>query len=202
MARDALVAPRSSRGPHPRVLGVLRFVVDHWLFAFNVGMGVFATLPILAPVLLAAGADRAANVLYVLYGLTCHQLPGRAWHILGHPMPYCHRNTAIYFAMVLAGLAFARWRTSRPLDLRLYGLLILPMAIDGFTQLFGWRESTWQLRTVTGALFGASTIWLIYPLLDRNMADVRAEMAAFSRRPSAHQENRDDYTGVHQPARH
>ena len=31
----------------------------------------------------------------------------------------------------------------------------LPMAVDGFTQLFGWRESTWELRVATGLLFGA-----------------------------------------------
>ena len=40
------------------------------------------------------------------------------------------------------------------------------MAIDGFTQLFGWRESTPELRTLTGALFGLASVWLIYPRID------------------------------------
>ncbi len=40
------------------------------------------------------------------------------------------------------------------------------MAVDGFTQLVGWRESTVELRTLTGALFGAASVWLIYPRVD------------------------------------
>ncbi|HUE75378.1 MAG TPA: DUF2085 domain-containing protein [Chloroflexota bacterium] len=156
----------------------IQLIVDHWLLAFNAGVAVFATLPLLAPVLLATGFTQLANVIYAAYSLTCHQMASRAWHVMGHQMAYCERNTAIYFAMFLAGLAYARWRHTQPLDLRLFLLFILPMAIDGFTQLFGWRESTWYLRTLTGSLFGIATIWLIYPLLDRNMADLADEMTA------------------------
>ena len=44
-----------------------------------------------------------------------------------------------------------------------YLLLIAPMAIDGLTQLVGWRESNWELRTLTGALFGlASAAFYFY----------------------------------------
>jgi uncharacterized membrane protein len=156
----------------------VQLVVDHWLFAFNAGVAVFATLPLLAPVLLATGYTQLANVIYAAYSLTCHQMASRAWHLMGYQMAYCERNAAIYFAMFLAGVAYARWRSARPLDLRLYVLFILPMAIDGFSQLFGWRESTWYLRTLTGSLFGIASVWLIYPLLDRNMSDLAAELTA------------------------
>ena len=44
------------------------------------------------------------------------------------------------------------------------------MAMDGFTQLFGWRESSAELRTLTGALFGAASVWLIYPRIDAILA--------------------------------
>jgi hypothetical protein len=40
------------------------------------------------------------------------------------------------------------------------------MALDGFTQLFGWRESTWELRVSTGLLFGLASGWLVLPHLD------------------------------------
>jgi len=40
--------------------------------------------------------------------------------------------------------------------------LILPMAWDGTTQLFGWRESTWALRVITGTLFGGGTVWFSF----------------------------------------
>jgi uncharacterized membrane protein len=167
-------APRTTP-PRWLVRGV-EAVADHWLALFNAGMAIFATLPFVAPVLLATGHERAANALYALFSLTCHQMPSRAWHIMGHQVAYCERNTAIYFAMVLGGIVFARRRSIRPLAVPLYLLLILPMAIDGITQLVGWRESTWLLRTITGTLFGLATIWLIFPLLDRNMAELKAEM--------------------------
>jgi uncharacterized membrane protein len=40
------------------------------------------------------------------------------------------------------------------------------MGIDGLTQLPGWRESTWELRTITGLLFGAANVWLLFPRVD------------------------------------
>ncbi len=40
-------------------------------------------------------------------------------------------------------------------------LLFLPTAIDGFTQLFGWRESTNELRLITGFPFGIGYAYLI-----------------------------------------
>ena len=54
-------------------------------------------------------------------------------------------------------------------------LFLIPIAIDGGTQLIGWRESNWFLRTVTGALFGFASVWLAYPYVEDAMADVMAE---------------------------
>lgn len=39
------------------------------------------------------------------------------------------------------------------------------MAWDGTTQLFGWRESTWELRMIIGSLFGLGSVWFALPLL-------------------------------------
>jgi uncharacterized membrane protein len=52
------------------------------------------------------------------------------------------------------------------------------MAVDGFTQLFGWRESDWLLRTITGCLFGMATVWLAYPYVQEAMDDVAAPARA------------------------
>jgi uncharacterized membrane protein len=46
------------------------------------------------------------------------------------------------------------------------------MAVDGFTQLFGWRQSDWFLRTATGALFGMASVWLAYPYIEDAMQDL------------------------------
>jgi len=48
------------------------------------------------------------------------------------------------------------------------------MAWDGTTQLFGWRESTWALRVITGTLFGGGTVWFALPLVHRLLSEGHA----------------------------
>ena len=92
-------------------------------------------------------------------------------------MAFCERDLAIYVGLLLVGVLYARNRDLKPAGFLLYGVLILPMALDGFTQLFGWRESTWELRVATGLLFGLASAWLVLPRLD----------ASFGLRPAASQ---------------
>ncbi|MFN8522508.1 MAG: DUF2085 domain-containing protein [Chloroflexota bacterium] len=175
---------------------MLRVAIERWLFLANAAVAVFVALPLAAPVLAYAGWLNAANVIYVAYRSVCHQwafrsyfLFGQSWTytadtmsslaaeadvfatrahpLLGYKVAFCERDTAIYAAVLLAGLLYAiARRRAAPLSLGAYSLLILPMALDGFSQLLGWRESSPELRTITGALFGAASAWLIYPRLD------------------------------------
>lgn len=97
-------------------------------------------------------------------------LPG-----IGYQMAWCERDFAIYTSIFLAGVLFALVRRRlRPLPLWAYLVFIAPMAVDGFTQLLGFRESTWELRLLTGTLFGVGTVWLAYPYLERGMQEIRA----------------------------
>ena len=143
-------------------------VVRHWLLAINIITALLTLLAFVAPVLLSLGIRLPAQFIYFFYSFMCHQMAQRSYFIFGYQVAQCQRNTAIYAAMFIAGLVFAVWRDRiKPLDWRLYGLLILPMAIDGGTQLFGWRESNWQIRSVTGTLFGSASVWLAYPYVER-----------------------------------
>jgi uncharacterized membrane protein len=96
---------------------------------------------------------------------------------LGYKMAYCERDAAIYSSMLAAGLVYALFRKRvRPLNLRWYLILaVLPMALDGGTQLIMLRESTPLLRTITGILFGALSVWLIYPYVQEAMLDTYAQ---------------------------
>ena len=99
---------------------------------------------------------------------------------VGWKVAICQRDVAIYGGILIAGLVYAllRPRLRREgqklpkMPVWLYLLLLLPIALDGFTQLFGLRESTPELRFFTGALMGAATVWLAYPYVDDAMADV------------------------------
>ncbi|MBI4494503.1 MAG: DUF2085 domain-containing protein [Chloroflexi bacterium] len=169
----------------------------HWLALANAAVGLFVALSFAAPALMAAGFTGAADLLYDLYAYTCHQWPFRSFFLfgpqptysfdtlaglvgerqtyslvgsleLGYKMAFCERDLAIYATILLGGLAFGLLRArARPLGFAAYLVLCLPIALDGFTQLFGWRESTWELRLLTGALFGLASVWLIYPRVDR-----------------------------------
>jgi uncharacterized membrane protein len=98
---------------------------------------------------------------------------------LGYKVAFCERDLAIYLTVLLSGLIYARLRGRiHGLSLAAYAALILPMALDGFSQLFGWRESTPELRVFTGSLFGLASVWLIYPRVDDLVSEVQARPAA------------------------
>lgn len=66
------------------VLVVQRMVyafTRHWLFGLNAVVFVYLFGALVAPVLLAARWDGTANVLYTVYGFTCHQLPERSYFL-------------------------------------------------------------------------------------------------------------------------
>jgi len=156
----------------------------HWLAFVNAFLLVFASLPVLAPLLRAGSMTGFANAIISAYSVVCHQMPSRSYFLLGYQMAYCERDTAIYASMALAGLLWARFHRHLPrLHWRLFLLLILPMALDGFTQLFGLRESTWELRTITGALFGVACVWFGFPLLAVAMKLIRISIRASRPRP-------------------
>lgn len=94
---------------------------------------------------------------------------------IGYKVAICQRDIAIYGAVLSAGLLYSFLRRRiRQLPLWVYLLFLIPIAIDGLTQLVGLRESTWALRTVTGALFGAASVWFAYPYVDDAMQEVLA----------------------------
>jgi uncharacterized membrane protein len=100
--------------------------------------------------------------------------------VLGYKVGVCQRDTAIYGSMLLYGLVYGlvrRWWRVEPLSLRAYVVVgLVPLGIDGITQLVGLRESTWDLRVITGVLFGVATVWLAYPYLDEGMRDIEEQI--------------------------
>jgi uncharacterized membrane protein len=105
---------------------------------------------------------------------------------LGYKVAFCERDVAIYAAIVLFGLLYAPIRRRLPnLHWALWFLLgIVPIAIDGFYQLFSqfnfsflsflpYYESPVFTRVLTGALFGFFTAWFAFPAIEESMKDTR-----------------------------
>ena len=84
----------------------------------------------------------------------CHRRKDRSFKMSRHTLPLCARCTGLWlgFAMGLS-LRFAGLQVP-PLFAVAF---MLPLMIDGLTQLVGYRESTNQLRLLTGVLFGIAT---------------------------------------------
>ena len=105
---------------------------------------------------------------------------------VGYKVAFCQRDIAIYMAMFLFGIIFAlSGRRIKPLPLLIWVIVgILPIALDGGSQLVSqafnflpYRESTPLLRTVTGALFGFTTAWFGFPVLEESMRDTRQALS-------------------------
>jgi uncharacterized membrane protein len=106
---------------------------------------------------------------------------------LGYKTALCQRDTAIYGAILLFGLAYSvlRRRKLQPLRWWAYVALgILPMAIDGgyqwlsyiinsFYNDFPAHDTIPLFRIITGVLFGVATVWLAYPHIQDAMDEFR-----------------------------
>ncbi len=158
-------------------------VARHWLLTVNAFVLGYLTLAALAPVLLANGHRSWARLIYAVNRPFCHQRDDRSFHLLGEKMACCQRCTAIYCTLFLFGVAFMALRGVRPLPWRGAALLSLPMLIDGLTQAAGLRESSWELRVTTGALFALALAWVALPHLETGFTEMRAQLERRFARP-------------------
>lgn len=184
------------------ILRIIAVVSKHWLLFINMALTIEAILPIMAPILAASNHVSVARFIYTLYSPFCHQLPERSFFLfgpqatytlhelealigsdvplryignpaIGYKMAVCQRDIATYLALLAASLAFIPLRRRlRPIPIKVFLLLCLPMVIDGLGQLFMLWESTPGSRVFSGAVFGIACIWLSYPYIEVGMQDV------------------------------
>jgi uncharacterized membrane protein len=107
---------------------------------------------------------------------------------LGFKVALCERDVAIYGAILLFGLIFILTKRKLPaLPWYLWIIIgMIPIGLDGVSQLLSqapfyllpYRESTPFLRTLTGGLFGFTTAWFGYPLVEESMAESKEYLSA------------------------
>jgi uncharacterized membrane protein len=74
-----------------RAVGMTRAVGGfsrHWLAILNTIVFLYVGLPFLAPVLMKAGMEGPARVIYTIYSPVCHQLAFRSWFLFGEQAAY------------------------------------------------------------------------------------------------------------------
>ncbi len=101
--------------------------------------------------------------------------------IFGYEMAVCSRCFAIYTSFLAGSILFYFIRTKlKTFHIAFYILFCIPMAIDGFAQLFGvpiprgigpdmqliWTTlSNNGLRVITGAIFGLGSALFVLPYM-------------------------------------
>ncbi len=109
---------------------------------------------------IAHGASMRWRLLFRLF---CHGIPERCFIVWQVPMPICARCTAIYAGLAVAVVVFLLLpRMSERVARVVLIIAIVPLGVDGLTQLVRLRESTNELRLVTGLAAGiAFGLWAI-----------------------------------------
>ena len=147
----------------------------------------------------------AHAIAYAFGDLNCHNLGERSWTINGNQMPVCVRDLGIFAGLMVGGAivhrrSLNRWTVTdtalsilpeawqegiyrrRWRHVAFYGfaaLAVVPIGVDGFTQLLTDYESNPLTRMLTGIPFGLGLGLLFGALLNAspeqflNAADVR-----------------------------
>ena len=151
---------------------VSNLLLDYWatIIASVLGVLVFAALSV--PFLSYFGLDGISKQIFFSLHLVCAQIPSHSFYIFGHQLGMCARNFSIYASMFIGSLIFVLSKKRFPgIPWWIWVLMILPLAFDGTTQMFGWRESTWELRVLTGTLFGLGNVWFALPLIQKTILE-------------------------------
>jgi uncharacterized membrane protein len=176
-------------------------MVRNFLGIITAILGVWVALPWLAPIFAKLGWWGPADAIYTTYIFFCHQLPERAGILFGYQVAWCWRNTALYTSIFLVGMLCLTLGQAgrgpailrRGISWQVLVLCSIPIALDGFSHMFGLRVDNawfdaltgsafhgftvgdqvgtlnWVLRIITGTLFGAAVALFGYPLMARTL---------------------------------
>jgi uncharacterized membrane protein len=149
-----------------------RFLYNYWPHILTTVLGLVVAAAFSVPILSYFGLDSIAKPLFYSMHYICAQIPAHSFYILGHQLGLCARNLSIYGSMFIGSLVFTLSKKRLPgIPWWLWAILILPMAWDGVTQMFGWRESSWELRIITGTLFGLADVLFVLPMIQKTLLE-------------------------------
>lgn len=157
--------------------GFGQFLLDQWANMITTVLGLLVLIAISIPFLSYFGLDSIAKPLFYALHYVCAQVPSHSFYIFGHQLGLCARNFSIYTSMFLGSLVFVLTKKRLPgIPWWLWVLMCLPIALDGFTQMFGLRESDWVLRVITGTIFGLGNVWFALPMMQKTILEDMAAM--------------------------
>jgi uncharacterized membrane protein len=147
-------------------------LLKSWVLLLSIVFGIIVLAAVSVPLLTYLGLDALAKPLFSALHLICAQIPSHSFYLLGHQLGLDVHCLAIYSALCVGGLVFVVSRKRLP-SLPWWGLVLmaLPLVYDGGTQLIGLRQSTWEMRLITGMLFGVGAAWFAFPWLHKTIQE-------------------------------
>lgn len=101
----------------------------------------------------------------------CHNLPERTFKIKDTYLPICSRCTGVYLGLYIYCILSFFTKIFISMNMILFGsLIIIPMILDGFTQLMDIRESNNRLRFISG-LFGGIGLCILFKAIELALID-------------------------------
>jgi len=91
---------------------------------------------------------------------------------VGYKFPVCSRDVGFYLFAFLGGIFLSMidiYRNNEPPNSLWLILALIPIGLDGGTQLIGMRESTNLIRLITGSIAGFILPFYIIPMLNKIM---------------------------------
>ncbi len=99
-------------------------------------------------------ASQIHHATQMVFQPFCHQLAERSFSVAGNPMCVCHRCFGIYVGLFVgSALALAGVRAD-PGSRRLWLVATVPMVVHVLILNLWSPADLWQVRILTGALFG------------------------------------------------
>lgn len=164
--------PRRLRAIERSLYRIGDFLVEQWATIITMLLGILVGVALTIPFLSYIGLDAIAKPLFYSLHYVCAQIPSHSFYLFGHQFGLCARNLSIYSSMFLGSLIFVLTKKRLPgIPWWIWILMLIPMALDGGTQMFGLRESTWELRVLTGTLFGIGNVWFVMPLMQKSLTE-------------------------------
>jgi len=71
------------------------FIASHYLKVVNIFLAIYVGLPFLAPMLMKVGLPDAAQPIYSVYKVSCHELAFRSWFLFGEQPAYPRASAGV-----------------------------------------------------------------------------------------------------------
>ena len=139
--------------------------VKVWVIGSVIALA-WVLLILVPPVAKAYGLTALSSPLYSFFGLICHQMPDRSFHVLGEKFGVCSRCFGVYFGLVFGFLIYPLWRRIddiEPVPRIWLFLSLVPIGIDWLLGVTGVWANTFTSRFLTGMLLGIACATFIVP---------------------------------------